>query len=236
MQQFSALLRKELRLYFNSPIAYIFLVVFLGLSLWLFFRGFFLVGQADLRGFFGILPWLYLFLIPALTMRLFAEEYRQGTIETLLTSSLPVSKIVLGKFLASLSFLGLALLGTLPLVISIALVGPLDFGATIAAYVGALLLGAAFISVGLLLSALTQNQIVAFLLSALVSFVLFILGNDLVTFALPGFIAPILSYASFSAHYDSIIRGVLDTRDIVYYLSVIGFLNFCTYHVLVTKK
>lgn len=195
------LIKKELRLYFNSPIAYIFLVIFLVFSNWFFFRGFWLVKQADLRQLFELLPWVYLFLIPALTMRLWSEEYRSGTIETLLTSSLPLAKIIIGKFLASLAFLGIALLATLPLVISVAYVGSPDFGATLVAYFGALLLGANLIAIGLLASALTNNQIVAFLLTVIASFALFIIGQDIVTYSLPGWIAPILSYVSLSAHY-----------------------------------
>jgi ABC-2 type transport system permease protein len=231
-----SLIKKELRLYFNSPIAYIFLVIFLVFTSWFFFRGFWLVKQADLRQFFGILPWVYLFLIPALTMRLWSEEYRTGTIETLLTSSLSLSKIILGKFLASLAFLGIALLCTLPLTISIALIGPLDFGATITAYLGALLLGGTLIAIGLLASAVTNNQIVAFLLAVISSFALFIIGQDIVTYSLPGWIAPLLGYISLGTHYDSLTRGVIDTRDLVYFTSLTAFLLYINFHVLAQKK
>jgi len=231
-----ALVRKELRLYFNSPIAYIFLTVFLALSSWFFFRGFFLVGQADLRGFFGFLPWIFLFLIPALTMRLWAEERRQGTIETLLTSSLSLRQVVLGKFVASFSFLLIALAASFTLPISIHFIGSLDWGVVLAGYVGALLLGASYISFGLFVSALTSNQIVAFISSVIVLFLLFILGQSIVTFALPGFIVPFFEFFSLGSHYDAIIRGVIDTRDVLYYLSFSALFLYFNYLAINAQK
>lgn len=236
MSQLSALTKKELRLYFNSPIAYVFLTVFLTLATWLFFRGFFLIGQADLRAFFSVLPWFFLFLVPAMTMRLWSEEYRLGTIETLLTSSIRLPTIIAGKFVASLVFLAIALACTLPLPITIAFLGPLDIGATVAAYVGALLLGSALIALGLLISALSNNQIVAFILAVAASFALYIIGTDLAVYALPGWLAPIFSYISLASHYDAVTRGVLDTRDLVYYCSTTAFFLYLNYYVLVQKK
>jgi len=236
MQALSALIRKELRLYFNSPIAYIFIVVFISFSMWMFFRGFFLTNQADLRGYFDFLPWIFLFLIPANTMRMWAEEYRQGTVETLLTSSLPIHFAVLGKFLASLAFLGLALLLTFLLPISISFIGNLDWGVILVAYLGIFLLGAAYTALGLFISSITNNQIVAFILAVIVTFAFYILGSSIVTFALPGFITGILQAISLGNHYDSIIRGVVDTRDIIYYLSFIGFFLLLNYYVLKSRR
>ncbi|MDD3066359.1 MAG: ABC transporter permease [Candidatus Gracilibacteria bacterium] len=236
MQALSALIRKELRLYFNSPIAYIFIVVFISFSMWMFFRGFFLTNQADLRGYFDFLPWIFLFLIPANTMRMWAEEYRQGTVETLLTSSLPIHFAVLGKFLASLAFLGLALLLTFLLPISISFIGNLDWGVILVAYLGVFLLGAAYTALGLFISSITNNQIVAFILAVIVTFAFYILGSSIVTFALPGFITGILQAISLGNHYDSIIRGVVDTRDIIYYLSFIGFFLLLNYYVLKSRR
>lgn len=236
MQALSALIRKELRLYFNSPIAYIFIVVFISFSMWMFFRGFFLTNQADLRGYFDFLPWIFLFLIPANTMRMWAEEYRQGTVETLLTSSLPIHFAVLGKFLASIAFLGLALLLTFLLPISISFIGNLDWGVILVAYLGVFLLGAAYTALGLFISSITNNQIVAFILAVIVTFAFYILGSTIVTFALPGFITGILQAISLGNHYDSIIRGVVDTRDIIYYLSFIGFFLLLNYYVLKSRR
>lgn len=217
-----ALIQKELRAYWNSPIAYIFIGVFLVTSFWFFFRTFFLMGQADMRGFFDLLPWIFLFLIPALTMRIWSEEYKQGTIELLMTSSLSMRSIVLGKFFAVVLFFLLAMAATLSLPLSVSLVGNLDVGATMAGYIGSLLLGISYIAIGVFISSCTKNQIVAFIMSVVVCFIFFIIGQPIVIFALPGFIAPIFEFISLGAHYDSIVRGVVDTRDVVYYLSIIG--------------
>jgi ABC-2 type transport system permease protein len=236
MQALLALIRKELRLYFNSPIAYIFIVVFISFSMWMFFRGFFLVNQADLRGFFDFLPWIFLFLIPANTMRMWSEEYRQGTIETLLTSSISLRSAVLGKFLASLAFLALALLLTFLLPISVSFIGSLDWGVILVAYLGAFLMGAAYTALGLFISSITNNQIVAFIVTVIVTFAFYVLGLSLVTFALPGFITPVFQALSLGSHYDSIIRGVVDTKDILYYLSFIGFFLLLNYYVLKSRR
>jgi ABC-2 type transport system permease protein len=217
-----ALIQKELRAYWNSPIAYIFIGVFLVTSFWFFFRTFFLMGQADMRGFFDLLPWIFLFLIPALTMRIWSEEYKQGTIELLMTSSLSMRSIVLGKFFAVVLFFLLAMAATLSLPLSVSLVGNLDIGATMAGYIGSLLLGISYIAIGVFISSCTKNQIVAFIMSVVVCFIFFIIGQPIVIFALPGFIAPIFEFISLGAHYDSIVRGVVDTRDVIYYLSIIG--------------
>ena len=234
MNQLCALVQKELRQYFNSPIAYIFIVAFLAFSMWFFFRTFFLIGQNDVRGFFGFLPWIFLFLLPALTMRMWSEEFKQGTIETLLTSSIPVCKAVMGKFIAATKFLGLVLLLTLTLPISLSFLGSLDWGVVFTSYVGAMFLGMSYIALGLLMSALTNNQIVAFIVSVIASFFFYILGETFITFALPSFIVPVFEFVGLGAHYDSIIRGVIDTRDVLYYISFIGLCLF--FNVQVLKK
>jgi len=234
--QLKTLITKELRVYFNSPIAYIFVVVLLGFSFWYFFRNFFLVDQADMRSFFSIMPWIFIFLIPAMTMRLWSEEYRQGTIETLLTSSVPITVTVIGKYLASLIFLAISLIMTLALPITISSIGNLDWGTVIVAYFGTLLLGSAYITIGLLVSAFTRNQIVAFMLSVVIIFALFILSQPIVTFSLPASIVPLIDYISFGSHYDSIIRGVIDSRDIVYYLSFTALLIYINTQILNFKR
>ncbi|MFA4930371.1 MAG: ABC transporter permease subunit [Patescibacteria group bacterium] len=236
LTQLKAIIQKELRVYFNSPIAYIFLVAFLGFTFWLFFRNFFLVGQADVQYMFDVLPWIYLLLIPAMTMRLWAEEKRGGTIENLLTSSAPLSISVLAKFIASLIFLLITLAATLPLPLIVSSLGPLDWGATLAAYLGAILLGSSYIALGLLLSSITNNQIVAYIISSLACFALFIIAQPLVTISLPAFIIPVVDFISFGSHYDSIVRGVVDTRDLIYYLSFIGLMLYLNAYVLFAKK
>ena len=236
MEKFITLVQKEIRIYFNSPIAYIFLVVFLSFSAWFFFRTFFLIEQAEVRGLFGILPWVFLFLIPALTMRIWAEEFRQGTIETLLTSSVTLNQIIFAKAFACFLFLILSLLLTLSIPISISLIGPLDWGVVFTAYAGALLLGSAYIALGLFMSALTNNQIVAFILTVIIAFGCFIIGESFVTFSLPGNLASLFEFLGLGAHYSSIMRGVIDSRDIIYYISFIGFFLYFNKLTLETKR
>lgn len=222
MQQLFAIIQKEFRIFFNSAIGYVFLAIFLGFSGWLFFRTFFLFGQADLRDFFLFLPWTFLFLIPAFTMRAWAEEARSGTIETLFTSSLSPIKIIFAKGVTLGIFLILALALTLPFTFSVSFLGNLDWGATLVSYLGAFLLGFSYIVIGLLVSALTRNQIVAFLISVLLCFFFYILGESFITIFFPGIISEILHQIGLGAHYKSMIRGVLDTRDLLFYLSFIG--------------
>lgn len=234
--QLSAIIKKELRIYFNSAIAYIFVVVMLGFSFWWFFRSFFLVGQTEMRAFFEILPWIYLFILPAVTMRLWSEEYRQGTIETLLTSSIPVYVSVIGKFLASLFFLIITLILTLPLPIILSTLGNLDWGVVASGYIGAILIGAAYIAIGLLISSLSQNQIISYIITAIICFALMIISQPVVIFTVPNFIVPVLNFISLGAHFDSIIRGVIDTQDILYYLSVTGLLLYVNSYILFNKR
>ena len=215
--------KRELKGYFNSPIAYIFLVVFLLTASWLFFRGYFLYGQADLRPFFSLLPWMFLFFVPAVSMRLWAEERKQGTAELLLTLPVKDEEIILGKYLAGLTLVTLAVFLEFPLVILTARLGDLDPGPVIGGFLGSIFLGGAYLAIGLFLSSITSNQIVAFILGVVVSFALFIVGESLVLATAPLAIAPLLRDLGLGAHFDSIGRGVIDTRDVIYYLSVIAF-------------
>lgn len=215
--------KRELKGYFNSPIAYIFLVVFLLTASWLFFRGYFLYGQADLRPFFSLLPWMFLFFVPAVSMRLWAEERKQGTAELLLTLPVKDEQIILGKYLAGLTLVTLAVFLEFPLVILTSRLGDLDFGPVIGGFLGSIFLGGAYLAIGLFLSSITSNQIVAFILGVVVSFALFIVGENLVLVTAPPAIAPLLRNLGLGAHFDSIGRGVIDTRDVIYYLSVIAF-------------
>ncbi|MFO1518357.1 MAG: ABC-2 transporter permease [bacterium] len=215
--------KREFKAYFTGPIAYVYLTAFLGLSSWFFFRTFFLSGQTTLRAFFGLTPWLFLFFIPAVTMGKWSEERRLGTDEILFTLPLHDRSIILGKFLSGLFFVVLSLLLTLPLVFTVSQLGKLDLGPVWGGYVALFLLAASFLSMGLFASTLSKNQIVAFLLGVVLCFLFFVLGESLILSHAPASLAPLLSYLSVQTHFESMGRGVLDTRDWVYYLSFISF-------------
>ncbi|OGY92267.1 MAG: ABC transporter [Candidatus Komeilibacteria bacterium RIFCSPLOWO2_02_FULL_48_11] len=228
--------KREFVSYFNSPIAYIFVAIFLIVTNWLFFQRFFLVGQINMRDWFALLPWVFLLLAPALTMRSWAEEKKSGTIEFLLTLPIRDIEVVLAKFFSSLAFLALTLLLSLSVPITLAFLGDLDGGVIFAGYVGALLLGAMYISIGLFISSLTSNQIVAFLLSLAALFVFFIIGsNNVLTFT-SGPMAVVFRFLSSGAHFDSITKGIFDTRDILYYLSSIALFLYFNVQVIGSRK
>ncbi len=236
MQNITAILKKEFRSYFNSPIAYIFITFFLGISAWLFFQNFFLVNQAEMRGFFGLMPWIFLFFIPAVTMKLWSEEKKIGTIEILMTLPIRDYEVVVGKFLASFALLAVTVLLTLVIPFSIMSVGNPDVGTLIAGYIGLLLMGAAYIAIGFFASTLTENQIIAFIIGIVVCLVLLLIGEDFVLFKTPNWLVPIFSYLGLGAHYSSILRGVLDSRDIIYYLSLIGFFLYLSTLAVESRK
>lgn len=226
MHNTAAIFKKEFRSYFNSAIAYIYIATFLVISSWLFFRPFFLYNQADMRPLFDVLPWVYLFFIPAVTMRLWAEEKKLGTIEILMTLPVKDHEVVLGKFLASHVFLSVAVLLTFPIPLTISLLGNADIGPIIGGYLGCLLMGGAYIAIGLYVSSLTENQIIAFIVGVSIIFAFFIIGHDIVLFTLPHKIVPFLSYLGLGTHFENMRKGIIDSRDIVYYLSIIGFFIF----------
>jgi len=217
------LFRKEFRSFFSSPVAYIFIISFLVVTNWLFFRTFFIVGQASLRNFFGLLPWIFLFLAPVVTMRAWAEEKKLGTIEVLLTLPVRTHEVVLGKFLACVAFLVLALCltGTLPL--TLMLLGSPDPGPLWGGYLGACLLGAAYIAIGVFASGITENQIVSFIVALVICFAFLIVGENIVLYSVPPALGSVCAYLGLGSHFQSIGRGVIDSRDIVYYLSMILF-------------
>jgi len=215
------LFKKELMSYFNSPIAYIFIGVFLVVGNWLFFKSFFLIGQASMRGFFDLLPWMFLFLSPALTMRLWAEEKRQGTIEFLLTLPVTDWQVVLAKFFGALVFLSVTLGLTFTLPITVARVGNIDFGPVIGGYLGAVLLGGAYLALGLFISSLTRNQIIAFVVGLVACFLAFMVGADFVLIGAPKLLVPILKFLGLGNHFYNIAKGVIDSKDIIYYSSFI---------------
>ena len=236
MQNITAILKKEFRSYFNSPIAYIFITFFLGISAWLFFQNFFLVNQAEMRSFFGLMPWIFLFFIPAVTMKLWAEEKKIGTIEILMTLPIRDYEVVVGKFLASFALLAVTVLLTLVIPFSVMSLGNPDMGTLITGYIGLLLMGGAYIAIGFFASTLTENQIIAFIIGIVVCLALLLIGEDFVLFKTPNWLFPIFSYLGLGAHYSSILRGVLDSRDIIYYLSLIGFFLYLSTLAVESRK
>ncbi len=236
MSDIISIFKKEFRSYFDSPIAYIFMTVFLVLTGWLFYKQFFLSNQASMRFFFNWLPIMFLIFVPAATMRLWSEEKKLGTMELLMTLPLKDTDVVTGKFLASFAFLSLTILLSFPLVISVVKLGNPDFGPIIGGYLGAILMGGAYISIGMFASSLTENQIVAFILGVIFCFILFIIGEDLVLMAAPAFLVPIFSYLGLGSHFTSIGRGVIDSRDIIYYGSMIMFFLFLNVRALESRK
>jgi|TARA_Y100000310_G_scaffold151231_3_gene150779 ABC-2 type transport system permease protein len=211
--------KREFISYFNSPIAYIFVAVFLIIINFLFFQRFFLNAQANMREWFGLIPWLFLLLAPALTMRSWAEEKKTGTIEFLLTLPIRDWEIVIAKFLSAFSFMILVLVFSLVLPITIGRIGDLDIGVVIAGYIGAILMGGMYLSLGLLLSSLTKNQIVSFLLSLTVLFLIFFIGSNNVISFISGPLATVIQFVSTATHFNSISKGILDSRDLIYYIS-----------------
>lgn len=226
--------RKEFRIYFVSPVAYIVIAVFLLLSGWFFFTTFFVQDQAELRNYFSLLPILFAFIIPAVTMRLFSEEYNTGSYELLLTLPVTVGQVVVGKFMAAVAFAALMLAPTLSYAICTAALGDMDWGPVIGGYAGALLLAAAFASVGLLASSLSRNQIIAFIIGSLICFVLALIDRMLVF--LPQSILEVLQYLGANHHFRNIARGVLDSRDLLYFASVCFLMLYATCLVVREKK
>jgi ABC-2 type transport system permease protein len=228
------LTKKELRSYFNSPVAYVVIILFLLISGWQFSSAIFLANTADLRGLFQIIRFIFLFFIPALSMRLLSEEKRSGTIEVLSTMPMHDWQLVLGKFIPALILMVITLALTLINYITISYLGNPDTGATFGGYLGLFLLAAAYLSIGLFTSSLSQNQIVAFILSFAIIF-LFIIFNYF-KFFVGGFLAAILEFLSTDYHFESIERGVLDTRNLVFYISVTFTFLFLTVQVLQSRK
>ncbi len=216
--------KKELGSFFDSLIAYILLTLFLGFSgffTWMYGNDIFLVGQTTLRGFFNIAYWSLFFFIPALTMRLLAEERKTGTIELLLTKAVTDRQVVVGKFLAALLLVAIALLFTLPYVITLANIGNLDQGEVISGYLGLLLISASYVSIGLYASSITNNQIVAFLTALFIGLFFHIIFGVLAN-NFQGIVGEIFNMLSLSAHFESISRGVVDTRDLIYFISIVA--------------
>ena len=222
------IIRRELASYFNSPIAYIFLFVFLGLTGFLFMTQFFLVALADMRAFFNILPMILAVFLPAVAMRLWAEEKKGNTYEMLLTFPMRPHDLVLGKFLASVLFYGTALLATVPIPIMLSIVGHPDPGPIVGGYLGAALLGAFFLAIGIFVSGLCRDQIVAFIVAMLGCFGFFLLGTQFTASSIDGWVPGVgtmlRNYVGMTSHFASFQRGVVDLRDVLYF--VVGIALF----------
>jgi ABC-2 type transport system permease protein len=236
MEKIIAICKKEFTSYFLSPIAYVFITVYLVISSFLFFQTFFLNNQAEMRGYFQFLPWIFLFFIPAITMRSWAEERKVKTLELLLTWPVSDFQVVAGKFLAALGFLTVAVLLSVTIPITIMVIGKPDMGPIIGGYIGLLFMGGAYLAIGMWISSYTENQIIAFILGVVATFVLFIVGSPFIVIFAPGVLAPLLTYVGLGTHFESIQRGVIDSRDIIYYCSVIGFFLFLNIQSLASRK
>ncbi len=234
--------KRELRSYFATPVAYVFIVIFLVLSgAFTFYLGnFYERGQADLMPFFSFHPWLYLFLVPAVSMRLWSEERKSGTIELLLTLPITMWQAVMGKFLAAWAFIGIALALTFPLWITVNYLGDPDNGVIFASYLGSLLMAGAFLAIGSCVSAATRNQVVAFILTVVACFLLIMAGFPLVLDAFrawaPQGLVDAIASLSFLTHFVSISKGVIDLRDLLYFVLMIGFWLYASAIVIDLKK
>ena len=236
------ILRREIASYFAMPLAYVFILIFLVLAsaLTFYLGGFYERGQADLTPFFTFHPWLYLFLIPSISMRLWAEERKSGSIELLMTQPITLWQAVLGKFLAAWLFAAIALGLTFPLWITVNYLGSPDNGAIITAYLGSLLMAGGFLAIGSCMSALTRNQVIAFILAIVVCFAFLLAGFPLVLDAFsgwaPDFIVQAISSLSFLSHFEALSKGVIDLRDVLYFLLTIVVFLIATTIVLDVRK
>jgi gliding motility-associated transport system permease protein len=234
MRNVGIIMRREFASYFATPIAYVFIIIFLIFSSYLtfYFGGLYERGQADLAPFFNFQPWLYVFLIPAITMKLWAEERNTGSIELLLTQPMTLWDAVLGKFLAAWIFTGIAIALTFPMWITVNYLGHPDNGAICAAYIGALLMAGGFLAIGSCISAITRHQVIAFIVTAAVCFAFLLLGFNPVLVVLrdviPQGILDAVASLSLLTHFDSIVRGVIDVRDLLYFGMLIGLLLVAT--------
>lgn len=238
----SALFRRELRSYFSTPLAYVFIVIFLVLmGTFTFYLGnFYERGQADLRPFFNFHPWLYLFLVPAIAMRLWAEERKSGSIELLMTLPVTPWQAVLGKYLAAWAFTAIALALTFPIWITVNYLGEPDNGAILTGYIGSLLMAGGFLAIGACVSAFTRNQVIAFVISVVVCFGFLLSGFPLVLDIFSGWAPQVLidgiASLSFLTHFSNISRGVIDFRDLVYFSLLIGAFLYANTIVLQWKQ
>ncbi len=226
--------RKELRSYFNSAVAYVVIVVFLGIVGWFHSNALFLANVASLRLMFEIVPAVFLFVIPAVTMRLLSEEWKAGTVELLLTKPLHDAEIIIGKFLAAWALVGLALAPTLVYYATLAYLGDIDNGPVIGGYAGLLLMAGVYVAIGLFASSLTENQVVAFILGFVMVFGLYMLDKTLIY--IPSWLNTTVEFIGIDSHFRNIARGVVDSRNVIYFVSVLGFMLYLSVLSLERRK
>jgi ABC-2 type transport system permease protein len=242
MNAMISICKRELGNYFGTPVAYVFMVIFLALTgvFTFYIGGFFERGQADLRPFFIYQPWLYLFLIPALSMRLWAEERKSGSLELLLTLPTPLISAVVGKFLAAWIFTAIALFFTFPMWVTVNYLGNPDNAVIFASYVGSLLMAGAYLAVGSAISAITKNQVIAFVIAVVACFIFILAGFPVVTNFFTGWAPQALINAiaslSFLTHFNNIEKGIFDLRDIFYFASFIAFWLYVNVVIIEMKK
>jgi ABC-2 type transport system permease protein len=242
MTKLPVIFKRELASYFATPLAYVFILIFLVLSgvFTFYLGGFFESGQANLSAFFNFHPWLYLFLVPAIAMRLWAEERKSGTIELLMTLPITRFEAVTGKFLAAWAFAGLALLLTFPMIITVNYLGEPDNGAILTGYIGSWLLAGAYLAIGSCMSALAKNQVIAFILAVSVCFLFIVSGFPMVLDGFSGWapqwLVDAVASLSFLTRFDAISKGVIDLRDLLYFLTLIAAWLAATAVVIDLKK
>ena len=218
MKKAIPIFRRELAAYFFSPMAYIVITVFLLLTGWFFTSQLFLSDDSSLRSMFNIIPFIFIFFTPAITMRLISEERKSGTIELLVTMPISDLEIVLGKYFAGLGLLIAALFFTFPYALTITLLGEPDMGMLICGYLGLVLMGASYVAIGVFASTISKNQVISFIIAFLIIFLLYLF--DKILFIMPAYLVPILQFMSFDYHYSNIGRGVIDSRVLLFYLSL----------------
>lgn len=242
MKHTLSIFRRELSGYFASPVAYVFIAIFLGLAGFTTFSlgGFYEAGQADLRSFFSFHPWLYLFLVPSISMRLWAEERKQGTIELLMTLPISMSQAVMGKFLASWVFTGACLVFTFPIWLTVNYLGEPDNGVILGGYLGSFLMAGSYLAIGACISATTKNQVIAFVISVVVCLLFMLSGFspvlDFFTGWAPQFLVDAVASFSFLTHFASLTKGVVDVRNLVFFASLIAFWLFANAIVIEIRK
>ena len=242
MKNIVVIFKRELGSYFATPVAYVFIVIFLIMSgaLTFYLGNYFERGQADLSPFFVYHPWLYLFLVPAIAMRLWAEERKTGSIELLMTLPISIGQSVTGKFLAAWIFIGIALLLTFPIWLTANYLGKPDNGVIFAAYLGSYLMAGGFLAIGSCISAMTKNQVIAFIITVVICFLFLLAGSPLVLnffkALVPQNIVDAISSLSFLTHFASLAKGVIDLRDIIYFVSLIGFWLYANAIIVEMKK
>jgi ABC-2 type transport system permease protein len=232
MNQISPIFKREFLGYFRSPVAYVFLIGFLFISVGLafFLGGFFRAGIASLESYFNFLPWIFVILVPAVGMRLWAEERRTGTVELMFTLPITTLEAVIGKFLAAWAFLSVAILLSFPMIFTVAYLGDPDWGVIAVSYFGAILMAASYLGICSLTSAFTKNQVISFVISFAVCLGVVFLGwsifNGVMERALPVWLVDLLANFSFVTHFDAFTKGIVDPKDIVFFLSLTGFTLF----------